>query len=92
MTDYFSQLGFSHVLEEEPEVRDFIGYRQQMEEDEKGRKHWVFYAAGLDGTISGENGFCHVLKSVGSEEQISIDKHDCILLNGRRYDRSHWNH
>ncbi|TFF36178.1 hypothetical protein [Mucilaginibacter psychrotolerans] len=73
------------------QIRNFKGYHQHRECTEIGDKltcRWVFYICGF----SFCDNYAFVLKFDGSEELVSIDAEDRILINGRRYGRKHWNH
>ena len=58
---------------------------------DSGSRIWKFYVTSFDNTASGENGTCYVLTEYGSVP-VPIDAKDRILINGRRYDRKHWDH
>lgn len=63
----------------------FIQYKEGKGEP------WRFYISSFDATSSGQDGFCNVLHQDGLE-QVSIDKDDRILIEGKRYGRKFWNH
>lgn len=72
------------------QVRNFHGYHQSRE---CGRGTWQFHITGFDSTPSGQSGYCTVAKyGGGTEPRVPIDAKDRILIQGRRYGRSHWNH
>lgn len=67
--------------------RDFNGYQQY-----RYGRNWQFEVVSFDSTTSGEAGFCYVLKTDGSKEQIPIDEKDRITILGKKYSRANWHH
>lgn len=63
--------------------RDFKGF-MQYPDGEGGA--WRFQVIGFDWRHES----CTVLRSDGTDERVSIDKRQRILIDGRRY--SNWNH
>ncbi len=69
--------------------RDFKGYYQTREEGDK----WRFHVTGFDGTYSGADGFCSVLRADMTEEDfVPIDAKDRIKIEGKWYGMEHWTH
>lgn len=71
------------------EVRSHHGYHQAREGVASA---WRFYVTGFDASSCGTAGTCSVLRFDGSEESVPIDEADRILVAGKWYGRSHWNH
>jgi hypothetical protein len=57
-----------------------------------GFDNWRFQIIGFDDTVSGQAGFCNVMRADGAYNRTPIDAQDRILINGRRYGRQHWVH
>lgn len=69
---------------------DFVQYRELFAPGK--RSPWKFQITGFDSTVSGQDGYCNVLKSDNTKQRVRIDKKDRILINGRWYGRDHWAH
>lgn len=67
-------------------TRDFHGYKQVRETG--GR--WCFYVSGFE--RHGVKDQCSVLRTDGTTESVHIDGRDRILIKGKRYGRTRWNH
>ncbi len=69
--------------------RDFHGFAQFRDHPSSS---WRFYVCGFDSSSEGEDGLCSVLRSDGTEKDVSIDAQNGILIHGRRYDSRFWDH
>lgn len=67
--------------------RNWHGFLQSREGD---RGNWCFQVHGFAGPEDGD-GTAWVYTITG-QEPCPIDKHNRILINGKRYGRAHWNH
>lgn len=70
-------------------TRDFHGFKQFRED---AGSPWRFYVSSFDSTSEGEDGYCWVLTSNESTEQVPIDSRNRILIGGKRYGHEHWSH
>ena len=70
--------------------RDFHGFAQYREAT---CERWRFYVCGFDSRCSdGCDGYCHVMRTDGTTEIVSIDGGGRIQIYGRRYGPRHWDH
>lgn len=86
---YQASLDLGIPAASEWERRDFHGFAQYRE---CPADRWRFYVCGFDATVSGQAGYCNVLRTDGTEQSVPIDADDRIFINGRSYGRRHWNH
>ncbi|MHB8742043.1 MAG: hypothetical protein ACYC9L_02875 [Sulfuricaulis sp.] len=57
-----------------------------------GFEPWHFIIVGFDETVSGQAGYCNVMRADEAHNRTPIDAQDRILITGRRYGRRHWDH
>jgi len=67
----------------------FIQHREIHPDGSRGP--WQFYVSSFDSSPPGQPGMCDVRTSTGLRE-VPIDAENRIKVNGRWYDRRHWDH
>lgn len=73
--------------------RNFHGFRQVQDIGNYGHK-WMFYICGFTGPqlSDGSDGIGHVQMFDQSETACQLDTRGRVLINGRWYDHSRWDH
>lgn len=69
------------------QIRNFHGWLQSRE---GGAGLWQFQIHGFSGPEGGD-GLASVMRVTGRRD-VPIDRHNRILIEGKRYGRAHWNH
>lgn len=69
------------------QCRNWKGWLQSRE---GGKGTWTFQIGGFSGPEDGD-GLARVYRVEGCQD-VPIDRRNRILIEGKRYGRSHWNH